>query len=317
MRPRDWYPALSRVNLNQLLSFLVVAEEKSFRAAATRMHLSQSAVSVQVQQLEAVLGVALFHRTTRSVALTREGLVLADAARRLTDELVDAANALREQAALQRGLVRVVAMPTFAYMLLPELMSTYARRHPQVDVRLLDVDSTGALPMLQQGEADLAVLARTPDMDDFDFTHLFRDELVVLAPAGSQLFADPQAATPQEVVRQRLVLTPRGTQTRALVEGIFNGLDEQPRVQQECHRPQTLLALVEHGFGLTILPSTAVVDINLSRLRVVRLATRPMREVGIVTMRNLALSPAARSFKEYLGSVRYEAARGHGLGFAE
>ena len=68
MKQRDWYDVLSRVNLNQLLFFLVVAEEKSFRMAALRMHISQSAVSVQVQHLERALGVPLFHRTTRSVS---------------------------------------------------------------------------------------------------------------------------------------------------------------------------------------------------------------------------------------------------------
>ena len=68
MTQRDWYDILSRVNLNQLLSFLVVAEEKSFRMAALRMHISQSAVSVQIQHLERALGVPLFHRTTRSVS---------------------------------------------------------------------------------------------------------------------------------------------------------------------------------------------------------------------------------------------------------
>ena len=72
----EWYPILSRLSWQQLLSFMLVAQEKGFRAAAQRIHLSQSAVSVQVQQLENLLGVALFHRTTRSVTLTPEGAAL-------------------------------------------------------------------------------------------------------------------------------------------------------------------------------------------------------------------------------------------------
>jgi DNA-binding transcriptional LysR family regulator len=300
MTQPDWYQALSRVNLNQIMAFLVVAEEKSFRSAALRMHLSQSAVSVQVQQLERVLGVVLFHRTTRSVALTREGASLAEVAQRVTTDLAGIATALREVAQLQKGVVTVVAMPTFAYMLLPHLMSGYAELHPNVDVRLLDFDSPKALDILQQGQADLAVLARTPHMEAFEFVHLFEDELVVLAPAASSLLEGRLELSIEEVAGEPWVLSPRGSQTRTLIEQIFARAQCTLHVRQECQRPQTLLALVENGLGMTILPRASLVDMNLSRVRIARLQTRPMREVGIVTLRNMSLSPAAQSFKEFL-----------------
>ena len=320
MTQRDWYQVLSRINLNQLLSFLVVAEEKSFRSAALRMHISQSALSVQVQHLERALGVPLFHRTTRSVALTREGLVLAGVARRVSNDLLEAATTLRDEAELQRGVVTVVAMPTFAYMLLPRLMCRYAELHPNVEIRLLDLDSPGALQALQQGDADLAVLARTQDMDDFEFVHLFQDEFVVLIPAASAMFNGRTVVPVEEVAREQLVLSPKGAQTRALVEQIFTEASCQlqvRQVRQECQRPQTLLALVENGFGITILPRTALVDINLSRLRIVRLQSKPIREVGVVTMRNLSHSPAAQSFKEFLASSRLESPEDKPLALAE
>lgn len=308
MTQPDWYEVLSRVNLNQLLSFLVVAEEKSFRMAAVRMHISQSALSVQVQHLERALGVPLFHRTTRSVDLTREGEVLASVARPVMADLREVAVALREEAKLQRGVVTVVAMPTFAYMLLPRLMCRYAELHPNVEIRLLDFDSAIALQMLQTGAADLAVLARTEDMGDLEFVPMFQDEFVVLIPLGSAMFNGRTVMPVEEVALERLVLSPKGAQTRALVEQIFSESNCQVQVCQECQRPQTLLALVENGFGITILPRTALEGINLSRLEVVRLQPQPIREVGIATMRNLSQSPAARSFKEFLASTRLVAA---------
>ena len=304
MTQRDWYDVLSRVNLNQLLSFLVVAEEKSFRMAAVRMHISQSAVSVQVQHLERALGVPLFHRTTRSVDLTREGEVLASVARPVMADLREVVVALGEEAKLQRGVVTVVAMPTFAYMLLPRLMCRYAELHPNVEIRLLDFDSAIALQMLQTGAADLAVLARTEDMNDLEFVPMFRDEFVVLIPLGSTMFNGRTIVRVEEVALERLVLSPKGAQTRALVDQIFSESDCQINVCQDCQRPQTLLALVENGFGITILPRTALDGINLSKLDVVRLEPKPIREVGIATMRSLSQSPAVRSFKEFLATTR-------------
>ena len=306
MTPRDWYPVLSRVNLNQLMTFLVVSEEGSFRSAALRMHLSQSAVSVHVQQLESALGVPLFHRTTRSVGLTREGMVLAGVARRVSADLLEAAVALREEADLQRGLVTVVAVPTFAYMLLPRLMRRYGELHPKVEVRLLDLDSQAGLQALQDGDADLAVLARTGEMDDFDFLPLFSDEFVVLIPADSHMFDGRQEVPVEDVAREPLVLSPGGAQTRALVDQIFSKAGCEPKVRQECQRPQTLLALVENGFGIAILPRTTLAGIELTGLKMVRLASRPAREVGIVTLRNLSQSPAAKSFQEFLCSTPLE-----------
>jgi DNA-binding transcriptional LysR family regulator len=234
------------------------------------------------------------------VALTREGASLAEVAQRVTTDLAGITTALREVAQLQKGVVTVVAMPTFAYMLLPHLMSGYAELHPNVDVRLLDFDSPKALDILQQGQADLAVLARTPHMEAFEFVHLFEDELVVLAPAASSLLEGRLELSIEEVAGEPWVLSPRGSQTRTLIEQIFARAQCTLHVRQECQRPQTLLALVENGLGMTILPRASLVDMNLSRVRIARLQTRPMREVGIVTLRNMSLSPAAQSFKEFL-----------------
>ncbi|QJW83351.1 LysR family transcriptional regulator [Ramlibacter terrae] len=105
---------LERLNLNHLPAFLAVAEHCSFRAAAQRMHISQSALSVQIRQLERMLGVPLFHRTTRSVNLTAEGQRLQAVARRATEELGQIAMELREDAQLQRGVVNVAVLPSLA-----------------------------------------------------------------------------------------------------------------------------------------------------------------------------------------------------------
>ena len=159
---------------------------------------------MQVQPLERALGVPLFHRTTRSVNLDARGPVLASVARPVITELLEVAVALRDEAELQRGVVTVVAMPTFAYMLLPRLMCRYAELHPNVEIRLLDFDSSVALQMLQTGAADLAFLARTEDMGDLEFVPMFQDEFVVLIPLGSAMFNGRTVVPVEEVAVERL-----------------------------------------------------------------------------------------------------------------
>lgn len=296
----DWYPILSRLNWQQLLSFLLVAQEKSFRAAASRMHLSQSAVSVQIQQLESLLGVALFHRTTRSVSLTTEGSALVEVAERVARELHAVSQDLRAQASLQRGTVRVAALPTFAHAILPDLMSRYMQSHSGVEIRLIDLDSVAALQALENREVDFAVLGRAANLDPFEFAHLFDDELIVLAPATSSILNKREKITIADLAQERLLLTPQGAQVRTLVDAMFERLGFRPKVFQECYRPQTLLAMVKSGLGVTVLPRSAVAGIGLSAIRMIELKTKHVREVGVVTRRRQSLSPAARSFRDFL-----------------
>ena len=136
--------------------------------------------------------------------------MLASVARPVITELLEVAVALREEAELQRGVVTVVAMPTFAYMLLTRLMCRYAELHPNVEIQLLDFDSSVGLQMLQTGAADLAVLARTEDMGDLEFVPMFQDEFVVLIPLGSAMFNGRTVVPVEEVAVERLVLSPKG-----------------------------------------------------------------------------------------------------------
>jgi DNA-binding transcriptional LysR family regulator len=305
----DWYPTLSRLSLQQLLSFLLVAQEKSFRAAGHRMHISQSAVSVQIQQLESFLGVSLFHRTTRNVSLTPEGELLASVAQRVVRELHAVSHELSELAQLQRGIAKVAALPTFAHQVLPPLMGRYLQQHPGMEIRLHDLDSAAALKALEKAEVDFAVLGRTGELGLFEFIPMFDDELVVLAPDQPQALQGTVSV--QELARQKLLLTPPGAQVRSLVDALFGQFQCKPQVVQECFRPQTLLALVEQGLGVTVLPRSAVPRTGLSGIRVVELETRLVRQICVVTRSHQSLSPAAASFRDFLLASRPQ---GSGLG---
>jgi LysR family carnitine catabolism transcriptional activator len=300
MSTTPWLDLLHRLNLNHLVGFLAVAEAGSFRAAAARLHMSQSALSVQVRQLEQRLGVALFHRTTRSVALTDEGRRLDAVARRIGADLGQVAAELKEEAQLQRGTVTVAALPSLATSWMPRAMRAFQLRHPQVELRLRDADSLRAVDLLRQSEVDLAVLSQHGQMHGMAFTPLFHDPYLAVVPASGHALSRRRQIGLTELARYPLLLNPRGVDSREILEQAFVAAGLQVQPAQELVGTPVLLSLVLSGFGVAVLPRMAMADAPPEPYRILPLHESPQRTVGILTAARRALSPAALAFRAFL-----------------
>src|SRR3954463_12192752 len=124
------------VSLRQLRAFLAVARLGSFTRAAALLHLTQPALTVQIRQLEQVLGVRLLDRTTRSAEPTRVGEELAHALGPLLADLDAGLAGVRDLAARRRGLVRLAALPSVASTLLPTAIARLQARNPGIRVQM-------------------------------------------------------------------------------------------------------------------------------------------------------------------------------------
>ena len=307
-----WLPQLQRLHLHRVLSFVAMADAQSFRAAATRLHVSQSALSVQVRELERELGTPLLHRTTRAVQLTEEGRKLHAAMKRLGPDLAQVVADLRGEASLQRGILTVAVLPSLVGPLLAPAMRAFALRYPGVELRLKDVDSQRAMQLVRQGEADMGVLSLSETAQDLAFEPLMRDELVVLLPAQGHALGRRARVRLADLAAQPLLLNPRGVELRELLDALCRREGIALRAAQELVGAHALIALVGTGFGATVLPRLALHGCDLSRCRVLPLQPQASREIGVVTVRGRAESPARAAFRGVL-----KAQAGHqGLGEA-
>ncbi|RKK02155.1 LysR family transcriptional regulator [Pseudoroseomonas wenyumeiae] len=303
MTEADVLRALRDVNVQHILSFLVVAEVGGFRSAAEQLHISQSALSVQVRQLEAALQVQLLHRTTRSVSLTPQGRAARIALGRVCGDLRRVVAELRDEAALQRGLLAIVALPSMAATILPKLVRNFTAKHPGIEVRLRDTDSRSALAMIRRGEVDLGIMSRPPSADALHFTPLFMDEYLVVSPGAGR--RPPGKRVPLESLRGRaLVLNPRGVDLRESLEVLFERAGIALRPAQEMIANSSLVALVAEGLGTTILPRAALSGLRLSGCQVAPLHPPAAREVGGVTLPERSAGPAVRAFLALAGELR-------------
>lgn len=152
------------MDLRQLEYVVAVAEELNFTRAAARCHIVQSGLSFQIAKLERELGTPIFERTSRTVRLSPAGEVLLPHARRALAEVDAAQTELAAMSGVVRGTLRLGVIPVnHGSIDLPDLLQTYHRRYPEVDVIVSDVGSVAMVSMLQAGDLDAAFLGLFPE----------------------------------------------------------------------------------------------------------------------------------------------------------
>ena len=180
------------VTLRQLKAFVAVAQLGGFTPAAQRLHLTQSALSVLVRELERELGIRLFDRTTRSVHLTDAGRELHGSAEKMLLDLEHAVANSRGLAEVKRGRVAVAATPLMSSIMLPRIIAGYMAAHPGVSVVLKDAVA-GQIPRkVHDGEADFGIGTFLTPEAGFVTEPLMVDTLVLACPKNHPLAAKPR-----------------------------------------------------------------------------------------------------------------------------
>jgi DNA-binding transcriptional LysR family regulator len=281
------------ITLKQLETFVAVAESGGFRRAADRLNLSQSAVTAHVKSLEGHLGVPLFHRTTRSVRLTAAGEdLLAQAARTLSgiDEI---AQRFQAEAAVERGRVTVASAPSFAASLLPGLLAAYHARHPDVVVEVREAYAPEILDAVHADRADFGIGPTDAAGKDMEVRPLLADSFVALVSADHPL-ASAKTVKLESLSQETLLLMPRMSETRRQLDAAFTGRGLILEPTYEVLHHQTLIALAEAGVGIGVLPSVALMGAGSTKCRQLPIVDPDFtRQIGILTRRDHALSPAA------------------------
>ena len=152
------------LSVKQLRAFAALRAHKNFTQAAQTCHLSQSAFSALIQNLEADAGVRLFDRNTRHVELTPEGEAFAESALRLLADFEATFSELRDRASTRTGRVTVAALPSIAAGILPGVLAAFSAQHPGIQLALHDQLSDPCIDMVRRGAADFAIAAMGADM---------------------------------------------------------------------------------------------------------------------------------------------------------
>lgn len=284
---------MDNISLRQLQTLIAVADTGSFRRAAEQLHRSQSAVSVQIQQLEEAVGVGLFHRTTRRVALTAEGERLLGRSRRALSEIQAGIRELRDEVELQRGRVVIGAPPTISSTRLPRLIAEFQARHPGIVIQVNEDFAGNIAERLRQQELDFALSPQLGDSPEIEAQSIATDEYLAVLPHG---YAVPATGIIDfsALTGEPMLALPRATALRRELDRLFQDLGHPLQPTFEVMHHLTLLAMVDAGLGVTVLPAIALEATGFEKLKTARLTNPPVsREICLLTLKGQALSPAA------------------------
>jgi len=233
----------------RLAVFQAVARRLSFSQAADDLHLSQPAVSKHIRNLEAELGVTLFHRPGNRVELTDAGRFLADYAGRVSELTEEVRRVLAEIGQMRRGNLRLAASGTPGLYLLPMALARYAQRYPGIEITLQLANSREVAQRVLRGAVDLGFVGASLDLPGLQIRPLIEDQVVLITPPGHRL-ALPLRFRPDLLTGETLVLREAESGTREVVEARLARLQVRPDRVLEIAGCEGVKRVVAAGLGV-------------------------------------------------------------------
>lgn len=288
------------ITLRQMKAFLAVADLGSFTRAAKRLHVAQPALSQNVRELEAELGIRLFHRTTRQVELTEGGREFQRAATKILEDVDLAIHHARDLGESRRGRITVAAPPFLAAVILPQAIADFRKRHPGVQIVLRDLRTDEIVEQVRSGEADCGIGTFPPGEDDITRTVLTRDSFMLFCGEASE-FGGRDELGWADLKGQPLITLTRESGIRLLVELGFEAAELPLKPVFEVTQIMTALALVEADLGLAVLPAYASAMAWPGKIMAKKLVRPSLsRDLVMISASERSASPAMTTFASFL-----------------
>ena len=289
------------VTLRQLRVFSAVARHMSFGKAAEELHLTPPAISMQIKELEVQVGLPLFDRGGRSVALTVTGEYLLVYVRKILATLKDAEDAVARLSGLQTGRLTIGMVSTAKYFV-PRLMARFRAEHPGIEVRLaIGGNREQLVALLQANEVDLAIMGRPPrELATRAEPFAVHPQVIVTPPDHPLVKAGhaPAAA----LADYEFLIREEGSGTRAAMQKFFADHRLTPRVAMEMTSNETIKQAVMAGMGISFLSlHTIGLELKAGLIAVPDIEGLPLaKRWYIVNTLAKTLSPAAEAFRYFM-----------------
>lgn len=295
---------LNYPTIRHLRAFTAVARLGSFGQAADELCISQSALSQNISQLEEILEVRLIDRTTRSMQLTEVGEQLYPRAIRWLNEMEDIFTDLQDQGRLRRGHVRIACLASVAIRILPLVVEAFRAEHPMITVSIRDDTGFGVESRIIQREADFGVAGGPVRNPAIEFERMYDEPYRLLCGADHPLASEASVKWSQIAEHDYIALGDETNIGRQL-KLTLDAADKLPRAAHEVSQLGTVWGLVDKGLGVSALPASACPEHGHFKTKEL---TNPkvQRQVGILTVRERSLMPAASLFLEMLRNTPAE-----------
>lgn len=294
---------------HKLKVFCTVAETKSFSKTSEIIHLTQPAVSLQIQALEELYETKLFDRSSGSITLTPAGEILYKYAKQILTLYAEAAKEISKITGLIKGCVKIGAGTTVGNYILPAVAVDFKKRHPKIRVSVSIGNAKKILEMLNSSMIDFGIISEMPGKSKFVVDSIIADELCVICSSDHPL-NNQKSVSIYDVVKEPFVIREEGSSTRVIIEKFLaeHGISiSDLHISLILGSTGSIKEAVERGIGLSIVSKWAIrKEVSCGNLRVLKLKEGKItRDFYIVLPKNTILSPAVEEFITYLKNYPY------------
>lgn len=279
--------------------FLTLAENLHYGRTSQLCNISRSALSRQIQRLEDEVGQKLFERDNRMVTLTPAGVRFAEYASQVGDLWKELKEEILEERSVLKGELSLYCSVTACYSILPEILTIFRRKYPEIHIKLKTGDASAAVSIVQEGKADIAVAAK-PDRlaSSIAFKEISETPLIFIVPGGEWAYS---GVSPEELPWDSIpMILPERELARRRVDLWFRNHDIRPNVYAQVSGNEAILAMVSLGFGAGVIPELVFekrpFEVDVSPIKV----TPPLQpySVGICVQQRRLSSPLIKAFWE-------------------
>jgi len=287
-------------SFRQLQAFHTVARLGNVTLAADELHLSQSAVSIQIGELESSFATKLFMRTGRGVRLTEAGEMLNRYADKMLSLWAEAGDEMSTFVGEFSGTLRIGAVTT-AEFFLPRLLVTFANENPKVKVKLCVDKRDEIVRSLANQEIDIAVMGQPPHELNVAASAFAKNPVAFVAATNHPLMSHPKL-TMAELAESRLLVREPGSGTRATVERLFKEAGLRLRIGSELSGNEAIKQMCAAGFGPAYLSlHTCILEIKAGILAILPMPNNPFqRDWYVVRLFANQIPPLALAFERFL-----------------
>jgi len=242
------------VNVSQLRTFVEVVDHGSFSEAARVLGISQPAVTMQIQALEADLGATLLDRGYRKVEVTEAGQALLPHARRVLAEIEEAHHSIEALSDTVSGRLTLAASTTPGQYVLPRILGSFLKEFPEVGVSLRVYDTSEVVERVESGDAHLGMIGAEVHGARVHYEQLGSDDLLLVCPPGHWLASRKRVAF-SDITDEPFIVREAGSGTRMVAEDVIRrgGVDPaELKVVMELGTNEAIVSAVEGGMGLGI-----------------------------------------------------------------
>lgn len=295
---------------HKLKVFCTVAETKSFSKTSEIIHLTQPAVSLQIQALEEIYETKLFDRSSSTVTLTPAGEILYKYAKEILNLYANVEKTIGELTGLVKGSICIGASSTIGNYLLPTVVTDFKKTHLKIKIHLLVGNTKRVVELLNSGNIDLGLVEGEVSRQKMIVEKLIPDELLLVVPAHHP-WAKKKDVSISELTKEPFIFREGGSGTRQMIEKFLSrhGIAPQDmKISMVLGSTEAIKAAVENGLGVSILSRWAALkESKYGTLHLLRIKEEKVhREFSLIINRNAVSSHAVDEFLTYLKSYPFD-----------